>query len=623
MSILHFLKPWSHQLLLLAWIALGAALRFSQLTLKSPWTDEFATIVFSLGNSYQNLPLNQAISLDTLLQPLQVNPDNGLLMVVSNLLKEDHHPPLYFVLAHSWMEICRALGLQTRDLTSLLWAARSLPALFGVVSIPAVYGLGWLAFRSRLVASLAAAMMAVSPYGVYLAQEARHYTLGILWVIASLSCLVVAVQNLKRRTTLPIWVVLSWVLVNSLGIATHYFFSLTLLAEAIVLMGFWIWQRYYPTSVTNSSNSLKVEIPNRATNVWWRIYAAVAGTVAGCFVWLPIFKASYDPQMTQWIMSGVSPVGNESMLRQIVTLISPIVQALATWTTMLCLLPVEATAPPLVIASGMVMLGFLIWALPILYRGFRVQLNSSDNGLAMIVLGGFVLGAIALFFGITYILDADLTRGARYSFVYFPAVIVILAASLAISWREAETVNAQLRTEAILPRKQIRFPLFGKINGKTAIGLIWLMASLSSITVVSNLGYQKYYRPDLLASIVQQRSPVPVLIATTHNTLVQTGEMMGIAWEFKLLRDSQRLTSNPQFLLAHQNQDQCQGTACPASATLKEALEQLPRPLDVWLVNFKAPVTVPSNCLVQKLFVDQLPVDGYGTQLYRCLAADS
>jgi len=42
---------------------------------------------------------------------------------------------------------------------------------------------GW--FRSRLVGQIAAAMMAVSPYGIYLAQEARHYTLAILLIIAS------------------------------------------------------------------------------------------------------------------------------------------------------------------------------------------------------------------------------------------------------------------------------------------------------------------------------------------------------------------------------------------------------------------------------------------------------
>ncbi|HAG83935.1 MAG TPA: glycosyltransferase, partial [Cyanobacteria bacterium UBA12227] len=200
-------------LLLFIWIAIGIGLRFTQLTLKSPWTDEFATMIFSLGNTYQTVPLDQAISLETLLQPLKLNSSVGVSAVIHHLLTEDHHPPLYFVFAHWWIQL-----FSIPEGYVSLWVARSLPAFLGVLSIPAVYGLGWLAFRSQLIAQLAAAMMAVSPYGIYLAQEARHYTLGILWVIASLSCLVVALQHLQHRILLPIWIALCWIIINSLGI---------------------------------------------------------------------------------------------------------------------------------------------------------------------------------------------------------------------------------------------------------------------------------------------------------------------------------------------------------------------------------------------------------------------
>lgn len=82
--------------------------------------------------------------------------------------------------------------------------------------------------------------MAVSPFGIYLAQEARHYTLAILLIIASLCCLVIATRIIHRSIPLPIWVSLVWVVVNSLGIAVHYFFALTLCAEALILSGFWL-----------------------------------------------------------------------------------------------------------------------------------------------------------------------------------------------------------------------------------------------------------------------------------------------------------------------------------------------------------------------------------------------
>ncbi|MFN6272700.1 MAG: hypothetical protein ACK4ZI_07565, partial [Microcystis sp.] len=47
-------------------IILGLVIRLTQLTSKPPWTDEFATMVFSIGNNYQIVPLNQIISLATL-----------------------------------------------------------------------------------------------------------------------------------------------------------------------------------------------------------------------------------------------------------------------------------------------------------------------------------------------------------------------------------------------------------------------------------------------------------------------------------------------------------------------------------------------------------------------------
>jgi uncharacterized membrane protein len=642
---------WFHPLLLLVWIAIGASLRLTQLAGKPPWTDEFATLVFSLGNSFQTVPLDQAISLDTLLQPLQPNPTLGASAVIHRLITEDHHPPLYFVLAHWWMRL-----FPSSDGYVSLWAARSLPALFGVASIPAVYGLGFLAFRSRLVAQGAAAMMAVSPYGVFLTQEARHYGLGILWVIASLCFLVVAVQYLHRRTPLPISLVLGWVLVNALGIATHYFFSLTLFTEFMVLLGIWIWgSRLAPIvgklfPIPHSPVPEPVEgFPNSHSS-WLRIYAVAAGTFVSCLAWVPVWQMSHDTQMTQWIMND-----NFTFL----SAIGPIFQALAAWITMIALLPVESSALPVVLISGAVMLVFFIWAVPIIHRGLKVQMTQPETRLAVGAIGGFVLSAIALFFGITYFLGTDLTRGARYNFVYFPAVIVLLGAALASHWNAPKILKRDRASNKDNPKSQIReeewqrenaeklgkfseqlstsqLPVSYRTNGKRAVALIWLMGLLSGITVISNLGYQKYYRPDLLVPEINKMSSVPILIATTHNTLVQTGEMMGLAWEFKRSAN-QSSPLKPMFLLAHQEQQQCvssaerinvidagEGTTCRASSTLVKAIAQLPRPLDLWLVNFKAPVVPePPNCFTEDITQYQTTVNGYTARLYHCLADNS
>ncbi len=599
-------------LLLFIWIAIGIGLRFTQLTLKSPWTDEFATMIFSLGNTYQTVPLDQAISLETLLQPLKLNSSVGVSAVIHHLLTEDHHPPLYFVFAHWWIQL-----FSIPEGYVSLWVARSLPAFLGVLSIPAVYGLGWLAFRSQLIAQLAAAMMAVSPYGIYLAQEARHYTLGILWVIASLSCLVVALQHLQHRILLPIWIALCWIIINSLGIATHYFFSLTLCAEAIVLIGFWLstnplFQKIFPTPHS--------PLPT-PPSYWSRIYIVIVATCVAGLLWLPVWQNNHDPQMMQWIQTSD---------RTFITWIAPIFQALAAWITMISLLPVEASSLLIVIPSGIIMIGFFVWAIPIFYSGIKAQLKNPKTRLQIKVLGGFVLGAIALFFGITYIIGTDLTRGARYNFLYFPAVIVLVATALAVIWNNDKNIDSELQFFLLIknPKSQIsnlKFPniLSLKTNGKQAVAIIWVMGFVSGITVVSNLGYQKYYRPDFLVPMIQNVSSVPVLMATTHNTLVQTGEMMGLGWEFKRSAKSKLSQKNPQFLLAHQDEEECEKIDCPASKILQQTLSQLPRPLDVWLVNFKAPVVDPLNCFAEDISEYPTSVDGYHTKLYHCLEDDT
>ncbi len=239
-SIFH---RWFHPLLCLILFIIGLCLRLANLTGKSPWTDEFSTLVFSLGNSFLPVPLDQAIAPDILLQPLQPQPGANIVDVWAHLSSETNHPPLYFALAHWWMQL-----FPTQNGLVSLWGARSLAAIFGAASSPAIYALGWLTFRSRLVGHLAAAMMAISPFAIFLAQEARHYTLAILWVIASLACLVVVTRHIQNRSQLPIWIALSWVGINALGIATHYFFALTLCAEALVLISL-----AWPDSVCGSS----------------------------------------------------------------------------------------------------------------------------------------------------------------------------------------------------------------------------------------------------------------------------------------------------------------------------------------------------------------------------------
>ncbi len=584
-------------LLLLLWMAIALMLRFANLDSKPLWTDEFSTLVFSLGNSFRGVPIDRPIDLPTLLQPLQFRPDAGIADVLNHLLLESNHPPVYFMLAHWWMQLFGP----TED--SLVWIGRSLPALLGVISVPAIYFLGKFAFNSRLVGQCAAAMMAVSPYGIYLAQEARHYTLGILLVIASLFCLILAAQKLQQRAPLPVWAVLLWIVVNCFGIASHYFFVLTLCAESIALIAV-IWLQFNQKLVTSN---------NPQPNIWqfqiiWRLLAVALGTLAGGLVWVPVFLSNkYGSELTNWLVSGD---------RTFVDWIAPIFQALAGWITVVSLLPVESPNLAVVAGSAIGMTIFFVWALPLLKNALNISLKTPNTHLATVTFGGFVLGAIFLFFSFAYILGIDLTRGPRYNFVYFPAAILLLGVTLAVIYSTPTVKSRWFNLPAV------------EISGKKAVMLILAMGFVSGITVNSNLGYRKYYKPDLLIPIIREVSKVPVLIATTQNTHVEIGELMGIGleWERRKKEEGRRKKQeargkkqevkafeSPQFLLVKQRRDAPEIVA----GILDKTLSQLERPLDLWLVNFRAPV----NLAAQKCQLEsrQFPgVDGYEYQVYHC-----
>ncbi|RCJ34148.1 hypothetical protein A6770_17630 [Nostoc minutum NIES-26] len=570
------MKNRYHLLLMLLWLAIGTGLRFVRLESLPPWTDECATIVFSLGNSFRPVPLNQLISSDVLLQPLQPIPTVGISAVIEHLLDESTHPPVYFVLAHFWMKLFSPPG----ELVSI-WAARSLSAFFGVASIPAMFGFGYLTFRSKLVGQMAAAMMATSPYAVFLAREARHYTLVILLIIASLCCFIKAIQTIHRQQSLPIWVVLTWVAMNSLGVATHYFFTLTLCAEGFVLL----WQIWVKANQTTFAYV--------RTN-WWRIWIVIMGTLVGCLVWIPALKSIPGNDLTTWVASSnphvrwLEPIGR-----------------LLLWTmSMLLLLPSAITNLPLaiVIVSGIVTLLFLLWSLPNLIYGLKIQ-KQSDSDLAIQILSGYLVGAIALCLAFTYGLGMDLTLAARFQFVCVSAIILLLGAALAGCWNQVKNFNQH--------RQKLRL----LVNGKVAVSIIWLMAVLGGVTVVWNLGYLQNQRPDLLASLIQRVSPQKVLIATTHLHHGQTGRMMGLAWEYQNWP-----TQNLQFFLARQDSKTKDYTQ--AMQVFSEQLTKIPRPLDLWLVEFRTQVDLES----QQCFPDARygkSTGEYSYKLYHCTTQKS
>lgn len=573
---------WFHALLLLGWLALGLGLRFANLADKSASTIEISTLVFSLGHSFQEMPLERVISAETLLLPLQVDQTTTYTDTINYLMEESTHPPLYFMLTHWWMKLFSTDG----ELASMA-VGRSLSAFLGAASIPAMFCFGWLAFRSLLVAQISAGLMAFSPYGIYLAQEARHYTLSILWIVISLSCLVATFRCLERRQLPPIWLGCIWVIANGLGIATHYFFSLVLCAEGLIAGRYWL-RDFWRGQLTKSRN-----LPNLRKH-WLRIYGVVLGTAIACLIWLPALQSIADNDLTQWIRDRPN----------LLQLLEPIGRCLGWWISMLFLLPVEGTNLAITVASAVIIALALLWILPAIVRGIRLPMQRIEMRLAIELLGGFIVAEIGVFIIIIYGLGTDLSLAARYQFVYFPAIIALCGVALASCWQEAT------RSRIF---KRDRFKII-RANGKKVVAVTLILALLGSLTVIANYGYQKSRRSDSLAAHIQDKSSVPVLIATTYQTHKDIRTLMGLALDFYKLDRREIVPTLPEFLFVSRTPDSFQTTP----SNLIETIANEPRPLDLWTVNFKGTTRALTEVNCQQDSGDRPKINGYRYRLYHC-----
>jgi uncharacterized membrane protein len=263
---------------------------------------------------------------------------------------------------------------------------------------------------------------------------------------------------------------------------------------------------------------------------------------------------------------------------------------------MMSLLFVEVSNLTVVIVSGLIMLLFFVWVTPLLKRGLRYQWSQPETQVATGTILIFASTAIGLYLIAPWVTGVDITRGARFHFVYYPSIIILIGLALGACCSSQN-------------------PIAKWVSGKQAIAIVLIMGLVSSAIVSTNYGFRKYYRPEQLTPLIATSAPIPVLIATTHNSFVQVGEMMGLAWEMRRTdRINQKATT--KFLFAHQNQTICEGKDCVATKILRQEIDRLPQPQDLWLLNFRAPVNLPPNCHQDKQYLQG--IYGYEHKLYHC-----
>ncbi|MEC4867747.1 MAG: hypothetical protein SAJ11_16880, partial [Jaaginema sp. PMC 1078.18] len=88
---------------------------------KPIWVDEVFTALFSLGQSFENLPLGEVIPIAEVKTLFQLQPGIGCGAIAQHLTAQSTHPPLFFCLMNRWL-----WALQGTDLP-LIWQLRALP----------------------------------------------------------------------------------------------------------------------------------------------------------------------------------------------------------------------------------------------------------------------------------------------------------------------------------------------------------------------------------------------------------------------------------------------------------------------------------------------------------------
>ncbi len=213
-------------ILLLLIVLTGGCLRFVHLPDKPVWFDEGFTRLRISGRdehdeAIPSLFTGRPIPSAAFEAFQEAQPGSPLIGTVRGLArKEPQHPPLYFLLARS------ASLLMGNSLLGM----RSLSALCGALTVPAMVLLALEAYGDRAIALLAGALVAVSPLWIRFAQDGRPYSLWLLLVILAHGAYLRLVRQPGRTAAL------SYGLVLGLALLTQLLTVLTLFSHALHLV---------------------------------------------------------------------------------------------------------------------------------------------------------------------------------------------------------------------------------------------------------------------------------------------------------------------------------------------------------------------------------------------------
>ncbi|GAX44613.1 hypothetical protein NIES4075_56320 [Tolypothrix sp. NIES-4075] len=551
-------RVYIHYLILIGAIALGAILRFWHLDLKPLWMDEVITAIFSLGKTYNDLPLGVVFSLERVQEIFTYQPKVSCAEIAENIARQSTHPPLFFCSMHAWLGWLSPLGQEWVE------KLRELPALFGVGAIAAIYAVN-LAF-SKTSGLTAAAVMAVSPFAIYLSQEARHYTLPMLLITLGLLALMQIQQDIfqKQKVRFGVWLI--WAIINIIALYVHYFCVLAFLGQIATV----ILLIYYPATA-KSLKQIKRQI-------WFALILSTSAVAISFLPWLMVTLSHFHRSETDWLNSPAH--------------IAPFGQTLVNWVLMVISLPVENQPLPIAVISVLLMLIFAIWVGRQIFLGLRLLWRTPTTHLATLTLLSFSGWVLLEFFAIVYLFNKDITIVPRYNFVYYPSFCALIAASLSKSQKL-------------------------KVKSKNLL-IFLLVGVLSSIFVVSNLVFEKPFKPEQVARNINQNPAVPLMVVMAYRNYQDVALGLSFALELEKVRKINYSEKLDKFAFFKNSQE----------LSVWQQLSQLPAPaisqMNLWVIapgikrrDYPPQIAMSRlNCTIDSRQHYRI---GVPYQLYRCM----
>lgn len=302
-------------------------------------------------------------------EALTVNIASLPLSQLTEALRHDGSPPLYYAVLHFWMQL---FGEGTI-------AVRALAGVCSVACLPLAWRVGE-RVGGRTVATSFLVLLALSPFAVQYATEARMYSMAMLLVLAG----GLAIANLLERPSRGLCVAVA--LVTGALLLTHYYALYTVAAVGLVLA----WHAWRGEERAGARRAL---------------LSMVAGSLL-FLPWVPVLLYQAAHTGAPWGTTGRG-------VRTVIDTLGVLVSGYR-----------DAGPVPLLLALGLIVLA--VFGRAVGRRRFEIDLVGREPGrtLAVLTFGGLLL-AVAV---------SDLTGQAyvpRYASIVFPGVLLVIAVGVA------------------------------------------------------------------------------------------------------------------------------------------------------------------------------------------------